>query len=109
MASTTESSLSRPSRPAAQPFLVPWDPDNIAHVERLFAQRKACGWNAWSVEKWRGLQREGEMSMHWIVSLQFSVGWVDYFGFCGIGCLNVCAKLVLLNVITQRRTCFPGN
>jgi hypothetical protein len=48
--------------------LVAWDPDSPEHVERLYQQRVACGWNKQAVESWRQLQREGMMAIQWVVS-----------------------------------------
>jgi len=48
--------------------LIPWDPESLAHVERLRQQRIACGWKENLVKKWRSLHREGKVGMHWIVS-----------------------------------------
>lgn len=49
--------------------MIPWDPENEEHIERLRIQRKACGWNEDAVEGWRALQKEGKMGIHWLVSL----------------------------------------
>jgi hypothetical protein len=50
--------------------LIPFDPDSSEHVERIRQQRIACGWKKESkdIEKWRVLQREGKMLIHWVVS-----------------------------------------
>ncbi|MCJ1381808.1 hypothetical protein MMC17_004919 [Xylographa soralifera] len=47
--------------------LIPWDPENAEHTDRLHSQRVACGWNSDMIQKWRGLQREGKKAIHWIV------------------------------------------
>ncbi|KAI9810597.1 MAG: hypothetical protein M1827_006159 [Pycnora praestabilis] len=47
--------------------LVPWDPESSEHVERLYDQRVACGWNQYMIEKWRIMQREGKKAIQWIV------------------------------------------
>ncbi|KAF8864383.1 hypothetical protein BDZ45DRAFT_582162 [Acephala macrosclerotiorum] len=47
--------------------LIAWDPESPAHVERMFQQRVACGWNSELVEKWRDLQSEGKMTLQWVV------------------------------------------
>ncbi|KAG0647766.1 hypothetical protein D0Z07_6646 [Hyphodiscus hymeniophilus] len=47
--------------------LLPWDPDSSEHVERLYQQRRACGWNKQAVEEWRSLQRDGKIALHWVV------------------------------------------
>ena len=48
--------------------LLPWDPNSKEHVERLYQQRVACGWNKDAVDKWCGLQRDGQIALHWVVS-----------------------------------------
>lgn len=53
----------------AQIVLLPWDPDSPSHVERLYQQRIACGWNKEAVEGWRQLQREGKIALHWVVRI----------------------------------------
>lgn len=52
--------------------LLPWDSESLEHVERLYQQRIACGWNKQAVEGWRDLQREGKIALHWVVSFPFS-------------------------------------
>ncbi|MCJ1472643.1 hypothetical protein MMC13_001292 [Lambiella insularis] len=52
---------------SAKTILIPWDPESADHVERLFQQRVACGWNMDLVEEWRVKQREGTKAIHWIV------------------------------------------
>ncbi len=47
--------------------LVPWDPDSSQHVQRLYDQRLTCGWKEERVEKWRTMQREGKIAIHWLV------------------------------------------
>lgn len=55
-------------KPAQQNItLIPWDPESQEHVDRLYIQRVACGWKADKIEKWRICQREGSMSLHWVV------------------------------------------
>lgn len=51
--------------------LIAWDPESPAHIERMFQQRVACGWKQDHVENWRGLQREGKMTLQWVVSCDF--------------------------------------
>jgi hypothetical protein len=48
--------------------LVPWDPEDEDHVQRLYRQRVACGWKQDKIETWKTLQREGKIAMHWVVS-----------------------------------------
>jgi hypothetical protein len=55
-----------------QIVLLPWDPDSTEHVERLYQQRIACGWNKEAVEEWRDLQRTGKIALHWVVRLPSS-------------------------------------
>ncbi|KFY98458.1 hypothetical protein V500_01660 [Pseudogymnoascus sp. VKM F-4518 (FW-2643)] len=52
-----------------QVALIPWDPQSPEHCERLYQQRVACGWKMDKIETWRKYQREGKMSIHWIVLL----------------------------------------
>ncbi|MCJ1432777.1 hypothetical protein MMC27_002134 [Xylographa pallens] len=52
---------------SAKVVLIPWDPDSTEHIERLYDQRVACGWNFDMIEKWRGMQREGKKAIYWIV------------------------------------------
>ncbi len=52
----------------AKVSLIAWDPDSPAHIERMVQQRVACGWKFDYVEKWRVLQREGKMTLQWVVS-----------------------------------------
>ncbi|RAL60585.1 hypothetical protein DID88_009780 [Monilinia fructigena] len=47
--------------------LIPWDPDSPSHVSRLFNQRVACTWNSEFVEPWRERQRQGAITLQWIV------------------------------------------
>jgi len=47
--------------------LIPWDPESPAHVERLYEQRIACGWNKDQIPAWKDLQREGKMAIQWIL------------------------------------------
>jgi hypothetical protein len=57
-------------KPTTKVQLIPWDPDSPDHVERLFLQRIACGWEEQSVKaKWQDLQRQGHKSIHWIVCI----------------------------------------
>ena len=44
--------------------LIPWDPESMEHVERLYNQRVACEWNSNLVETWRAKQREGKKTIH---------------------------------------------
>lgn len=53
--------------PKQEIVLVAWDPESLEHVERLYQQRIACGWNEEDVEEWRGLQRSGKMALQWVV------------------------------------------
>jgi len=63
----TAAALARPSAKSSV-ILIPWDHESPEHVKRLYDQRKACGWNSKFVEdKWRHLQREGKIAIHWIV------------------------------------------
>ena len=62
----TAEPIKAPAR--AKVNLIAWDPESPAHVERMFQQRVACGWNETYVEKWRGVQREGKMTLQWVVS-----------------------------------------
>jgi hypothetical protein len=57
----------------AQIVLIPWDPDSPEHVERLYQQRIACGWNKQAVEGWRVLQRAGKIALQWVVSPLFEL------------------------------------
>ncbi|KFY29155.1 hypothetical protein V493_02510 [Pseudogymnoascus sp. VKM F-4281 (FW-2241)] len=52
-----------------QVALIPWDPESPEHSERLYQQRVACTWKMDKIETWRKYQREGKMSIHWIVLL----------------------------------------
>ncbi|KFZ01186.1 hypothetical protein V501_10161 [Pseudogymnoascus sp. VKM F-4519 (FW-2642)] len=55
-------------KPAQQKItLIPWDPESQEHIDRLYIQRVACGWKADKIEKWRICQRNGSMSLHWVV------------------------------------------
>lgn len=49
--------------------VIPWDPESPEHRDRLFQQRVACGWKSDKIDKWCKLQKDGSMSIHWIVSL----------------------------------------
>ncbi|KAI1119239.1 hypothetical protein F5Y14DRAFT_397130 [Nemania sp. NC0429] len=48
-------------------YLVPWDPNSQAHVDRMKLQRIACGWKVNLVDGWRDLQRQGHTGLHWVV------------------------------------------
>jgi 7-cyano-7-deazaguanine synthase in queuosine biosynthesis len=56
----------------AQIQLIPWDPESPAHVERMIQQRIACGWKHDKIEGYRDLQREGKVTLQWVVSLEMS-------------------------------------
>ncbi|KAM0169733.1 hypothetical protein ACHAPC_005745 [Botrytis cinerea] len=56
-----------PSPKFSKVDLIPWDPDSPSHVERLFNQRVACTWNSEYVESWREKQRQGAITLQWIV------------------------------------------
>jgi hypothetical protein len=58
--------------PAAQIQLIPWDPESPDHVERMTQQRIACGWKHDKIEGYRELQREGKVTLQWVVSLEMS-------------------------------------
>ncbi|KAJ8068106.1 hypothetical protein OCU04_003678 [Sclerotinia nivalis] len=62
---TTQSS--KPSPKFSKVNLIPWDPDSPSHIERLFNQRVACTWNSEYVESWREKQRQGAITLQWIV------------------------------------------
>ncbi|KAI0873578.1 hypothetical protein GGS24DRAFT_386104 [Hypoxylon argillaceum] len=48
--------------------LIPWDHTSEAHVERLIAQRKACGWGADEVvSSWVPRAEKGLKTMFWVV------------------------------------------
>lgn len=47
--------------------LIPWDPESEEHSQRLYDQRIACGWKAEKVGRWKELQREGVMAIHWVI------------------------------------------
>lgn len=53
--------------------LISWDPESLAHTERMVQQRIACGWKQDYVEHWRVLQREGKIALQWVV------GYVLFF------------------------------
>ena len=63
---TTQSAPKR--NVSAKIMLIPWDPENAEHIERLYNQRVACGWNSDMIEKWKDMQRDGKKAIHWIVS-----------------------------------------
>ena len=56
--------------------LIPWDPDNADHVDRLLQQRIACGWNKDPdvLQSWRESQRQGKMAIQWVVSKFLHLG-----------------------------------
>ncbi|TGO52562.1 hypothetical protein BOTNAR_0320g00050 [Botryotinia narcissicola] len=58
---------SSPSPKFAKVDLIPWNPDSLSHVERLFNQRVVCTWNSEYVESWREKQRQGAITLQWIV------------------------------------------
>jgi GNAT superfamily N-acetyltransferase len=63
----SKATLAKPSS-RSQVILIPWDPDSEEHVQRLYDQRVACGWKSHFVEeKWRHLQRQSKMAIHWVV------------------------------------------
>lgn len=47
--------------------LIPWDPESDDHIKRIYDQRIACGWKSDEIESWRPLQREGKMTIQWVV------------------------------------------
>jgi hypothetical protein len=55
------------STPRAEVILVAWDPESPEHVDRLYQQRVACGWEEEEVEGWRNLQQSGEKTVQWVV------------------------------------------
>lgn len=56
-----------------QIFLIPWDPESAEHRDRLYQQRVTCGWKQDRIDKWCKYQREGCMSIHWVVSIYYHV------------------------------------
>ncbi|KAK5998660.1 hypothetical protein PT974_01042 [Cladobotryum mycophilum] len=46
--------------------LVPWDPRNEEHYQRLYEQRVACTWDAELVEEWKTKVLEGRKFLYWI-------------------------------------------
>ncbi len=60
----------------AKVILVAWDPDSPAHTERMALQRVACGWKMEAIDKWRVLQREGKMTLQWVVSEDLVLSWI---------------------------------
>jgi len=61
------SKISTRSQEKARVNLIPWDPESSQHVQRLYDQRVTCGWKQERVRKWRAMQREGKMAIHWMV------------------------------------------
>jgi hypothetical protein len=57
------------SRP--EMILIPWDPESLEHVQRLYQQRVACGWYEQDIESWRDRQRSGAIALQWIVRAIF--------------------------------------
>lgn len=52
--------------------LIPWDPESEEHRHRLYVQRVACGWKFDRIDKWCARQRDGSMSLHWVVSFNIT-------------------------------------
>ena len=50
-------------------MLIPFDPESEEQSERLRLTRVACGWKADKVPLWREKQSNGDMSIHWVVSI----------------------------------------
>jgi hypothetical protein len=60
-------------------ILLPWDPESPKHVERLYQQRIACGWNSQAVDEvWRDAQRTGKKAIRWIVRLLHSHRYIAF-------------------------------
>jgi len=59
-----------PHKKKPEVILIPWDPESLEHVERLYQQRVACGWHQSDVEEiWRDAQRRGKKAIQWIVCI----------------------------------------
>lgn len=48
--------------------LIPWDPTNEQHAQRLYEQRVACTWDYESIPQWKDQVLRGDKFMYWIVS-----------------------------------------
>ncbi|KAI1325771.1 hypothetical protein F5Y16DRAFT_377144 [Xylariaceae sp. FL0255] len=46
--------------------LIPWDYQSEAHIERMVAQRKVCGWGANEVRSWAERAETGLKTMFWV-------------------------------------------
>ncbi|GAA5929448.1 uncharacterized protein JCM15063_004152 [Sporobolomyces koalae] len=46
--------------------LVPFDPDNIVHVDTLRQQRILCDWAVDAIESWREQARRGVKGLYWV-------------------------------------------
>ena len=49
--------------------LVPWDPEDEQHYQRMYDQRVGCGWRKDEVDEWKQKQLRGTKVHYWIVSL----------------------------------------
>ncbi|KAF5644412.1 hypothetical protein F25303_6010 [Fusarium sp. NRRL 25303] len=47
--------------------LVPWDPTNEAHFQRMYDQRVACGWRHEEVTEWKDKMLKGQKFLYWII------------------------------------------
>lgn len=61
------------SKPLRTIRLVPWNPNDEAHVKRMFDQRVACTWDSDLVEQWKEPVIRGEKFLYWIVRQFLSV------------------------------------
>lgn len=47
--------------------LIPWDPKDEEHYQRMYDQRVACGWRTDEVAEWKQKQLRGTKVHYWIV------------------------------------------
>ena len=48
--------------------LIPWDPTDEGHFQRMYEQRVACTWDYESVAGWKDMTLSGEKMLYWVVS-----------------------------------------
>ncbi|VUC25369.1 unnamed protein product [Clonostachys rosea] len=53
--------------------LIPWDPADEAHYQRMYSQRSACGWREDEVALWKEEVLAGHVFFYWITLLDHEV------------------------------------
>ena len=91
--------------------LIPWDTKSTEHFQRMFDQRRACGWNLDLVEKWKEEVDEGTKCMYWVVSAPYlcsSDGLVECVAAFGCNLLTNVSRYCIAALIPFVSTPTPA-